>query len=70
MNLPPLTARNHAEAVAQFRDRRARLLQAASDMLDRAELFTHTAVEVADELIEEARRLLAMAERLAPKEAA
>lgn len=64
MYLPRLTARNAAEAVTQLRDRRARLLSAAADMLDRAELFTKQAPAVADELIAEARALLAQAERI------
>ena len=63
VQLPPLNARNAREAREQLRDRRARLLTAASDLLDRAELFTHTAVDVADELIREARALIALADR-------
>ncbi|AKF14494.1 hypothetical protein SEA_FLAGSTAFF_57 [Mycobacterium phage FlagStaff] len=65
LTLPRLTARNAAEARAQLRDRRARLLAYASDMLDRAELFTHDAADVADELIAAARDALAQAERIA-----
>jgi light-regulated signal transduction histidine kinase (bacteriophytochrome) len=64
MYLPRLTARNAAEARAQLRDRRARLLSAAADMLDRAELFVRTAPPVADDLIAEGRALLAQAERI------
>lgn len=64
VQLPRLTAKNAVEAIAQLRDRKARLLTAASDMLDRAQLFTHTAADVADELIGEARALLAQAERI------
>ena len=70
LNLPPLTAKNHAEAVAQLRDRRARLLAYALEMLDRAELFVDTASEVADELIATARAAFEAAEKLAPKAAA
>ncbi|ASR77261.1 hypothetical protein SEA_AVOCADO_60 [Mycobacterium phage Avocado] len=69
LQLPPLTAKNHAEAVAQLRDRRARLLAYALDMLDRAELFVHTAADVADELIAEARAAFEAAEKLAPRAA-
>ena len=64
MQLPRLTARNAAEARAQLRDRKDRLLTAAADMLDRAELFMRSAPAVADELIAEARALLALAERI------
>jgi hypothetical protein len=68
LNLPPLTAKNHAEAVAQLRDRRARLLAYALDMLDRAELFVGTATEVADELIATARAAFEAAEKCAPRD--
>ena len=64
MYLPRLNATNAVEARAQLRDRRARLLSAASDMLDRAELFVRTAPAVADDLIAEGRALLAAAERI------
>ena len=62
MQLPRLIATNHADAVAILRERRAILLQAAADMLDRAQCFTDTP-EVCDELIAEARALFAQAER-------
>lgn len=62
LTLPRLTARNAAEARVQLADRRARLLAYASDMLDRAELFTDTP-EVCDELMAAARDALAQAER-------
>lgn len=65
MYLPRLTARNAIEARVQLRDRRARLLTAAADMLDRAELFVRDAPAVADELIAEGRALLALAEKIA-----
>ena len=65
IQLPRLTAKNAAEAIAQLRDRKARLLTAASDILDRAQLFTRDASTVADDLIAEARKLLAQADRIA-----
>lgn len=64
LTLPRLTATNAAEARAQLRDRRERLLTGAADLLDRAELFVRDAPAVADELIASARALLAVAERI------
>ncbi|AXH46921.1 hypothetical protein I5G67_gp085 [Mycobacterium phage Aminay] len=68
INLPRLTARNHAEAVAQLRERRAILLQAAADLADRASLFVDVP-EVADDLLAEARSLFEQAERCTPRRA-
>lgn len=65
MYLPRLIAANPAEAVAILRERRAILLQAASDLLDRAALFTDVP-NACDELIAEARALYKQAELHAP----
>ena len=54
-----------AEAVARITAHRGRLLDRASDLLDRAELFVDVP-EVADELITEARSLFAQSEHFAP----
>ena len=66
MQLPPLTARNHPEAVAALKARRAILLNAASDLTDRAALFTDTP-EVFDMLTAEVRSLIAQADLCLPR---
>lgn len=62
ISLPRLTARNAVEARAQLAQRREILLQAAADLLDRAELFTDVP-EVCDDPIAEARALFDQAQK-------
>lgn len=67
MYLPRLIARNHAEAVAAFKERRAILLAAAANALDLAEKVNRDGdPAAAGGLIAEAQGLYDRAQRLAP----